>query len=130
MSEQNLELVHRWVDAINNRDEEAFLAVMDEEVECVSRIVSMEGPLRGHEGARRWWESWFAAFPDYKLEIVEEVALGSTVLGGFRAVGHGAGSALPFEDVAWNVSDWREGKCIWWRIFTDRDEAVEVALAR
>src|SRR5574342_474568 len=125
MSEENLELVRRWVDAVNNRDEDAFLAVMDDEVECVSRIVGMEGPLRGHEGARRWWQSWFAAFPDYRIEIVEELALGSMVLGGFRAAGHGAGSALPVEDVAWNLSDWRDGKCVWWQNFATRAEAVE-----
>jgi ketosteroid isomerase-like protein len=130
MSEENLELTRRWVEAVNAKDLDAFLALMDEEVECVSRIVSMEGPLRGHAGARQWWESWFTAFPDYEIQMLELEDHEPVVVGSFRAVGHGAESALPLEDVAWNVSEWRDGKCVWWQVFTDREEAVATASAR
>ena len=57
---------------MNRRDLDAYLALMDEDVEAVSRIVAVEGGMHGHDGIRRWWESWFDVFPDYKVEIVED----------------------------------------------------------
>ena len=71
MTEDNISLVYRALEAVNRRDLDALLALMDEDVEAVSRIVAMEGGLRGHDGIRRWWDNWFDAFPDYSIEIVE-----------------------------------------------------------
>ena len=127
MSQENLELHYRAIDAVNRRDLEAFLALMDEDVEAVSRIVAVEGALHGHDGIRQWWDSWLGAFPDYKLEVVGMRDLGDVTIATFSAVGHGAGSALPFEDNAWLASRWRHGKCIWWQVFRAEDEALEAA---
>jgi hypothetical protein len=49
------------------------------------------------------------------------------VIVGFRAVGHGAWSELPFEDAAWHTSRWRSGKCVWWQVFYTLAEALEAA---
>jgi ketosteroid isomerase-like protein len=125
MSEENLALARRAVDAVNRRDLDASLALMAEDVESFSRIVAIEGALHGHEGYRRWWDAWFSAFPDYRIEIVEMQDHGDVVIGAFRAVGHGAGSDLPFEDLAWHVSHWRSGKCVWWRVCLSEAEALE-----
>jgi ketosteroid isomerase-like protein len=130
MSQENLNLVRQEIDAVNRQDLEAWLVLLDEDVECVSRIVSVEGPLRGHDGARRWWQSWFEVFPDYEIQIMELEDLDPVVLMSFRAVGHGAESALPFEDVAFHASHWRDGKCVWWQVFEDKDEALEVIAER
>ena len=48
-----------------------LLALMDDDVEAVSRIVAMEGGLHGHDGMRRWWESWFTPSPTTTIEVVE-----------------------------------------------------------
>jgi ketosteroid isomerase-like protein len=125
MSQENVELGNRAIDAVNRRDFDAFVELMDDEVEAVSRIVALEGGLHGHAGIRRWWESWFEAFPDYDIEIVETRDLGDVVLATLRAVGHGAGSAVPFEDLVWNASRWQSGRCVWWQVFNSREEALE-----
>ncbi len=70
MSQENVELHRRSIDAVNRRDQEAFLALMDRDVEAVSRILAVEGGLHGHDGIRQWWDNWFEAFPDYKIEVV------------------------------------------------------------
>jgi ketosteroid isomerase-like protein len=127
MSQENVELAYLTADAMNQRDLGAFLALMDEDVEAVSRIVAMEGGLHGHAGVRRWWSNWFEAFPDYNIEVVEAHDLGDLVLATVRALGHGAGSELPFEDNVWHVSRWRDGKCVWWQIFYTEAEALEAA---
>ena len=112
---------------MNRRDLDAFVGLMDEDVEAVSRIVAVEGGLHGHDGIRRWWENWFNVFPDYEIEVVEVRDLGDFSVAGIRALGHGAGSDLPFEDAVWLASRWRRGKCVWWRIFNRADEAFEAA---
>ncbi len=127
MSEENLALTRRWVDAINDRDLDGVLALMDEDVESISRIVAIEGTLRGHDGYRRWWDAWFGTFPDYRIEIVDMQDHGDFVIGAFRAVGHGVGSELPFEDVAWNTTRWRKGKCVSWQVVLTEAEALQAA---
>jgi hypothetical protein len=54
MSQENVELHYRVIDAVNRRDLDAVLTVMDDDVESVSRIVAVEGGLQGHDGFRRW----------------------------------------------------------------------------
>ncbi len=125
MAEENVELHYRSIDAVNRRDLEAFLALMDKEVEVVSRIVTVEGGLHGHDGIRRWWDNWLETFPDYKLEVVGMRDLGDVTIATFSAVGHGAGSELPFEDNAWLACRWRHGKCIWWQVFRAEADALE-----
>ena len=50
---------------------------------------------------------------------------GTLTLATLRALGHGAGSDVPFEDTAWQLARWRRGKCVGWRVFNNRDEALE-----
>jgi len=125
MSQENVELHYQSVDAVNRRDLDAFLGLSDDDVEVVSRIVAVEGGLRGHEGVRRWWEEWFAAFPDYKIEIDEVRDLGAVTVAAMRAVAHGAGSEVPLEDTTWLAIRWRKGKAVWWQVLYTREEALE-----
>jgi ketosteroid isomerase-like protein len=127
MSEENVEKAYRAIDALNRRDLDAFLDLMDENVESVSRIVAIEGGLHGHDGVRRWWESWFGIFPDYKIEVQEIRDLGDVLIGTLRAVGHGGGAELPFQDQIFHVSRWREGKIVWWQVVYTETEALEAA---
>jgi ketosteroid isomerase-like protein len=127
MSQENVELAQRSVEAVNRRDLDGLLALMDEDVESVSRIAAMEGGLHGLEGVHRWWESWFGAFPDYVIEVDEVRDREDLVFMAIRAQGHGAGSRVPFEDAVWHASRWRGGKCVWWRICVTWAEAVEAA---
>ena len=127
MSQENVELHYRSIDAVNRRDLDAFLTLMDRDVEAVSRIVAVEGGLHGHDGIRQWWGSWLEAFPDYKLNVVGMRDLGDVTIATFSAVGHGAGSDLPFEDNAWLACRWQHGKCVWWQVFRAEAEALEAA---
>jgi hypothetical protein len=127
MSEENLELLHRSVDAINRRDLEAFMALMDQDVRVLSRIAAVEGGLHGHEGIRQWWDNWLEAFPDYRLEVVDARRHGDVVIATFTAAGHAATSRFPFEENAWLASRWRSGRCVWWRACRSEVEALAAA---
>jgi hypothetical protein len=127
MSQDNLEIAYRAIDAINQRDLDAFLALMDEEVQSVPRLVAVEGDLHGHDGIRRWWDSLLDAFPDFSIVVVEGRGVGDVALITIRALGHGAGSAVPFDDKTWHASRWQRGRCVWWQVFNTEAEALEAA---
>jgi ketosteroid isomerase-like protein len=125
MSQENTELAYRSSEAFNRRDLDAVLALMDDDVEVVSRLVSVEGGYHGHEGIRRWWKNLLDAFPDFTVEIDEVRELGDLTVAAVRVRGHGASSDAPFEMATWQVSEWRRGKCIWWRMLDSQSEAFE-----
>ena len=128
MSQENVEIVRRAWDAITRRDLDGFLALMDSEVVAEPRILAVEGgALRGHDGIREWWESVFGAFPDFDAEVIEIREGGHMTTSNVRVRGRGAGSDVPFEDPIWHVSEWQDGKCVWWRVYESRSEALEAA---
>jgi ketosteroid isomerase-like protein len=62
MSQENVEVVRRFLDAWNRQDVEGILALADPEVEYVNSPTAVEpGTRRGHDGlatvARAQWES-------------------------------------------------------------------------
>ncbi len=104
----------------------ALLALMDDEVEAVSFLAAMEGGYHGHAGIRRWWQNLLDVFPDFNVEVVEVRDLGGdSTLATLRTGGHGAGSGTPIDMLVWMAVRIRDGKCVWWQVFGDKDEALE-----
>jgi ketosteroid isomerase-like protein len=70
VSQENVELAYRAFDALNRRELDAFLALMDDDIEVVPRVSAIEGEsnYRGHDGVRRWWSSMLDVFPDYSMD--------------------------------------------------------------
>ncbi len=129
MSGENVELVHRAVDAFNRRDLDAFLELCDPDMEFFSRILELEGgsPYHGHEGIRSWWEGLLGVSPDFSTEIDEVRDLGDVTVARYRLRGHGKGSGASMEHTSWQVTEWRNKKAIWWRVFVSEAEALEAA---
>jgi ketosteroid isomerase-like protein len=69
MSQENVELTYRAFDAFNRRDLDTFLTLMDDDVEVVSRAVSMEGGYHGHDGFRRFWKNLLDVFTDFTVRL-------------------------------------------------------------
>jgi ketosteroid isomerase-like protein len=122
-------LIHRAFDALNRREFDAFLALMDDDVEVVPRMSAIEGEsgYRGHDGLRSWWNSLLDVFPDYSMELSDVRDVGDLTFATLHARGHGAGSATPTDQAAWIVIRWQHGKSVWWRTFDARAEALEAA---
>ena len=127
MSQENVELAHRVVDAFNRRDLDALLALMDDDVEGAPPLASIEGHYHGHAGIRRWWESLFSGLSDFTVEVVEVRDLGDLTVALLRNRAHGAVSNAPVEERLWFVGEWREGKATWWQSFRTEAEALEAA---
>ena len=130
MSQENVELFRQSIDAYNRRDLDALLALMDEDVESIPRTSGLEGEssYRGHDGVRRWWNNLLDVFPDFSIKAVEEIrGVGDLTFSPIRLSGRGAGSTAPTDQAFWLVNRWRRGKCIWWRTFDTRADALEAA---
>ena len=125
MSQENVELAHRAVDAFNRRDLDAFLELTDADVEIHALEVEMEGAYHGHAGVRRWWEGLIDAMPDVAIEVVEVRDLGRLTLAALRLRSHGARSDTPTDMPLWLLGEWRDGQCVWWQAFGTEAEALE-----
>jgi ketosteroid isomerase-like protein len=123
MSEENLELARRAYDALNRRDLDAFLALMDDDVEGRPRVVALEGGYHGHDGMRRRWQMLIDFVPDVVIEIVELRDRGDLTLAALRMRGHAAGSTTPLDEALWSTAEWRAGSCVWWGNYGTEAEA-------
>jgi ketosteroid isomerase-like protein len=70
MSQENVEIVRRVLDAWNRRDIEATLALFDSEIEYVNSPTAVEpGTRRGHEGASAVLRAQWEILSDGRQEI-------------------------------------------------------------
>ena len=125
MSRENVELARRAFQAFNDRDLDAVLAGLHDDVEAYPRLAAVEGGYRGHDGIRRWWAQLLSTFPDFHVEILELRDLGEFMILALRLRGRGAESDTPIDAVVWHVNEFRDGKTIRWRVYTSEDEALE-----
>jgi ketosteroid isomerase-like protein len=133
MSQENVELVLKALDAFNRGDIDALVALTDPDIEFSDFLMEMEGggSFRGHEGVRSWWESYTTVFPNLSGELKEVRDLGDvTLVNGLvrgRVRDHGKESEAPFEAVFWIVATWRHQLAIQWHSFRSEAEALQAA---
>ena len=127
MSQENVELVYRVLDAFNRRDLDAVLALMHGDVEFGSRLAAMEGGYNGHEGIRRWWQTILDASPDRTVAIVEVRDLG-------EVSSHWDTLAVMARSVTFRtrrpsgpLPGGSGKKAVWWGVFPTKAEALEAA---
>jgi ketosteroid isomerase-like protein len=129
MSQENVELMHRAYDSFNRRDLDAFLALMDPNIEFIpyERALEGGGAYRGHSGVRSWWRDSFSVLPDLRVEAEEVRDLEDKTLVRGRLRGQGAESGALFERVLWHLVQWRDKKQIWWSAFESEADALAAA---
>jgi ketosteroid isomerase-like protein len=117
------------LDAFNSRDLDAWLALMDEDIEVESRFSRLGNTrFRGHRSIKRWWDDLGDAWEslDVVPEEVREVAPDET-LALIHLNGRGRGSGLEVSEPAAHRVRYRNGK--WLQLaYVDR-EAAERELA-
>jgi len=126
MSQENVEIVRRAMDAFNRHDLDGAMRDTDPEVEVDwSRSIGVEaGIYRGREAARGFWRTWFDMFervvvsPDEFIECDEHVVVPNTAhLWGRDGVKVEAHSV--------SVVTLRNGRILEWRLYQKRAEALE-----
>ena len=126
MSEENAALARRGYDAFNRRDLDAFLDLVDADIQFTTRLIG-SGTFRGHEGVRKWWREVLDPAPDFTIEVNDIRAVGDMTINHLRVRGRGALSHAPFDEATWMVGRWRDGKAVSWDSYSTEADALEAA---
>jgi hypothetical protein len=126
MSERNVELHRRVLDAYNARDVEAMIEYCDPSIECYSVFVAVGGAVyHGHDGVRRWhrdledaWGDEIRVLPERYFDLGEHT-LSFYVMHG-RGLHSGAEVAMPIAQ----VFRWCDGLVVYWKAYAHREDAL------
>jgi ketosteroid isomerase-like protein len=127
MSEQNVDTMRRLLAALTRRDTDAMLELWDPEAEFMPIMAALEGTVyRGREGLKMWldemedhWE-FFEAHPQEFLDLGDRVL----ALGHWNARGRASGVEMREQPASW-VAQVQDRRIVFWRTYTDRDEALQ-----
>jgi ketosteroid isomerase-like protein len=131
MSEENVELLRRAVDAYNRRDVVALNEELDPEIEWHPALPGLLAggthAYEGHEGIARMFDDFFEVLDEIHFEYSDVRDLGDKVLaiGEIRTRGKasGAETVSPYA----NLAQVRDGKGIKITGFLDPDDALRAA---
>jgi hypothetical protein len=126
----NIQLAEQAIAAINSRNLDSYLQIIDESYVGESEIAP--GPIRGREGARQMLETQLKAFPDLHIDVEQILASGDHLIARGRITGthkgYFAGIAPTNKSVSWrscNVVEVRNGKVIRSRVYADNASLFE-----
>ena len=131
MSRENVEVVRRIFEAGNKRDSATALALYDPAlVFDVSRLEGAdfeEGVFHGHDGLRRWFREWFAAWETVSNDLEQLIDAGDSVVSVTtqRSRGRASGVEVELKQYAvWTIEGGKVTRVTW---FQTRDEALGAA---
>ena len=122
------ELIKRWLEAFNRRDEEAMIALQHPDIEFIPTTAAMEGRVyRRPEDTREFLRSIELDWEIYEThpERFYDVGDRTLAVGTIHSRGRGSGVEIPSQRVGWLVTV-REGLVYRWRTYTDPAEALDV----
>lgn len=129
MSSDNLEIVQRGFDAFNERGVEGIIPFVDPEFEATTppNLASEPDTYRGHEGIRRWFESFYEVMDQIRWDASDFQQVGDKVVVEFTLRARGKTTGLDFGQDAVMVWSLRDGKAIRVELFETLDEALAAA---
>jgi len=130
MSEENVELTRRLLDAWSRRDVEAEDVLWDSEGVFLPALENLEGrTYRGHAGVRQYFEDLAEFAEEEQFEHPELRDLGDDVLGLGR-VWFRLANGDELDQASAFLTTWRSGRCVKARVWIGPDahaDALEAA---
>jgi ketosteroid isomerase-like protein len=121
-----VELHRRFYQAFNARDVGGLIALCDPSVVIHSVFGAVSGAVyHGHDGVRRWQADLEEAWgEEIRVAVEAYFDLGECVLvfDALHGRGRQSGAAVTLPGGA--VTRWRSGRCVYFRAYADRDEAL------
>ena len=130
MSSSELELVERAFTLLNSDTYEDAMPLIDERFEMTTtrEVASEPDVYRGHDGVRRWWETFLEAMDHVALQAGTFHDAGDgRVIVEFAIRARGQRSGIETEQPAIALATVRDGKLIGLEFFTSLDLAREAA---
>jgi hypothetical protein len=124
VSKENVALVMRGLESLNNGDVGQMLAVADPEIRFIPRRAPVMGAYVGHDGMREFITDnaenleVFHVTPDEVIDLDDRVV----IVGTLRVRGRGSGIDMSFPTAT--VTTVRDGKIVHFEEFVDRDKAL------
>jgi ketosteroid isomerase-like protein len=129
MSQENVEVVRRFVDCWARGDWDATTALVDPGVEQHGTVGGVEQGrvMRGVDGIRRDYESSEEGWDEHRIELERLIDAGDRVVLLHREYQRGRGSGVELEVDAAVIFDCRDGLIVRIQGYMDRAAALEDA---
>jgi ketosteroid isomerase-like protein len=127
MSQENVELARRVMDALGRGDLASMIAFADPEVEWHSFFAELGqgGVYRGHDGTRQYLSDLGDAWEIVRADVDDGIGVSDVVLLVGRIHYRGKGSGIETETAAGWMLKFRQGKVICFRAFREPAHALE-----
>jgi ketosteroid isomerase-like protein len=128
MSQENVEIVRRGIDAWNRGDLDEWLAgfAPEAELHTTGRFPD-ENVYRGRAGLERYWAEIHEDVEEVSVSISDLRASGDRVFQAVTGRGRGKRSKVPVERPIWFVTTLRDGLTVRVETYVDPKEALEAA---
>jgi ketosteroid isomerase-like protein len=128
MSQENVEVVERLIDAFNRRDLDRFADMTTPDFEWSPSMVAIEGEVFwGRDGIETYFGRMNDAWDEFRAVNGEFRDLGDRVLWRGRLEGRGRVSGAPVSAALDIIYDLRGGKVSRMRSYLDHNEALTAA---
>jgi ketosteroid isomerase-like protein len=127
MSQEDLEIVRQLLEAFNSEDIERVLALThrDVVVEISPEVSAEPDTYRGHDGMRRYFQSFRDAMDEIRFESEQVVDVGPSVVVALRLTASGRQTAIRVQQRSAGVWTTAEGKLIRIRSYASADDALK-----
>jgi uncharacterized protein len=128
MSQQNVEVVERAIDAFSRGDAEKFAELTTEDLEWKTGLGAVEGEVfHGREGIATYFARLGSAWDSFLFLADEYRDLGEVVIALGRLRGQGRGGGVPVESPVGAVWNLRHGRICRLRAYLDHAQALDAA---
>jgi ketosteroid isomerase-like protein len=126
MSEENVEVVQRSIEAFVADDAAAFRETLDPEIEW-RPFEDRHTPSYGHEGAMRLMRQWLDTWSDHRFNVEDVIHGGDDVIATVRITGRGIASGVEVDVRLYLHFKLRDGRIAYLYEYEDQAEALEAA---
>jgi ketosteroid isomerase-like protein len=129
VAEDNVEVTKRAFEALAEGGVESMLPHIDEGFEMYTppNLAAEPDTYRGHEGVRRWFDTFYEAMDEVRIEPLEILPAGQRVAMSFRMIARGRTTGLETAQEAAAISTVQGGKVTRLEFFPTLDEARAAA---
>jgi ketosteroid isomerase-like protein len=129
MASDNVELVRSFIDTFNTGGVEGILPLIHPEFEATTppELASEPDTYRGHEGVRRYFDSFYEAMDEIRWEAHSFQEIEERVIVDFTLHARGKTTGIDTELRAVQVWELRDGKVVGGEIHPTLEEAMSAA---
>ena len=127
MSQENVEIAKRSVDAFNRRDVDALLSLATPDCVMTSQLLDASADFQGREGLESFFAMLSESWEEFRSVIEDYRDLGDQVLLLGRNTARGKGSGVTVDAPTAAIVDFRDGKVARIRLYLDQSEAARAA---